>query len=244
MAPSHTFPTPSFLTMKLDLVTVRVGEEPHAIDFHVYHELLTSVSPYFQAAFDGGFKEANERQIALTDVTEQTFRIFLQWVHAQMDTARDGNVPDLSVLSADPQAAKQKFEATNVLPTTNDNNPSGARALDDHDYPHAATHTSKKREEIFFNDPAWQKNCTSYLTSILNLFVLADKYSVHQLRDDIMMLCSRSPMRGTASRIHGRSTSLRRTLIYLVLRRCFAIWHCARRCFGSGERARTALLGL
>jgi hypothetical protein len=59
--------------MKLDLVTVRVGEEPRAADFQVCRELLTSVSPYFQGAFDGKFREADEGRVALTDITEQIF---------------------------------------------------------------------------------------------------------------------------------------------------------------------------
>jgi hypothetical protein len=97
--------------MKLDLVTVRVGEEPHAADLQVYRELLTSVSPNFQGAFDGKFREADERRVALTDIMEQTFRIFLQWAHAQLGCGGDGNVPDISAMLADPAAARAKFEA-------------------------------------------------------------------------------------------------------------------------------------
>jgi hypothetical protein len=69
-------------TMSFDLVTVRVGSPDKAVDIPVYQELLSSVSPYFRGAFEGGFKEAAAGVVPSTGVTEATFRIFLQWAHA------------------------------------------------------------------------------------------------------------------------------------------------------------------
>ncbi|CAN9210927.1 unnamed protein product [Alternaria alternata] len=61
-----------------DSVTVRVGEADTAVDIPIYRDRLSAVSPYFRGAFEGSFKEATDRNLSLTDVSEQTFRIFLQ----------------------------------------------------------------------------------------------------------------------------------------------------------------------
>jgi hypothetical protein len=70
--------------MSLDSVTLRIGEPGVAVDTFMYREILTVVSPYFRSVFEGAFKEATERFLTLTDVSEQTFRIFLQWAHMSM----------------------------------------------------------------------------------------------------------------------------------------------------------------
>lgn len=59
------------------MVTVRLGQVDEAVEIPVNLELLKAVSPYFGGAFEGGFKEATDRKIESTDVTEQTFCIFL-----------------------------------------------------------------------------------------------------------------------------------------------------------------------
>jgi hypothetical protein len=76
--------TPGFLTMSFDMVTVRVGKANVAADIPVNLQVLTAMSRYFRSAFEGGFKEATESTVLLDDVTEQTFRIFIQWAHAQL----------------------------------------------------------------------------------------------------------------------------------------------------------------
>jgi hypothetical protein len=66
-----------YRTTGFDLVTIRVGEPEQAVDFPVYRDLLSSVSPHSRGAFEGVFKEATERVLPLKDVTQQIFRIFL-----------------------------------------------------------------------------------------------------------------------------------------------------------------------
>jgi hypothetical protein len=63
--------------MSFEMVTVRVGEADAAVDIPVYRDHLSAVSPYFRGAFEGSFKEATDRNLSLTDVSEQTFRMFL-----------------------------------------------------------------------------------------------------------------------------------------------------------------------
>jgi hypothetical protein len=85
--------------MTFDIVTLRVGEPDVAVDIPVYREVLAGISPYFCGAFKGSFKEAGDKFLPLTDVSEQTFRIFLQWAHMQ-GGRRDvgGEVPGVEAL--------------------------------------------------------------------------------------------------------------------------------------------------
>jgi hypothetical protein len=70
--------------MSLDIVTLRISEPASAVDIPVCREVITSVSPYFNGAFNGDFKEASDHTITLTDANEQTVRIFLQWAHSRL----------------------------------------------------------------------------------------------------------------------------------------------------------------
>ncbi|OAL02627.1 hypothetical protein IQ06DRAFT_217567, partial [Phaeosphaeriaceae sp. SRC1lsM3a] len=71
-------------------------------------ELLSSVSPYFHATFKGQFKEAADRRISLVDTTAATFRIFLQWAHAQLySSGRLVDLPDLSILPCTTQPTEE-----------------------------------------------------------------------------------------------------------------------------------------
>ncbi|KAF2630389.1 hypothetical protein BU25DRAFT_456128 [Macroventuria anomochaeta] len=65
-------------------------------------------------AFDGSFKEADERSITLVDVTEQTFRIFLQWAYAQMSQAQLTTIP----LCKDLQLIQDSAKSGAAVPPT------------------------------------------------------------------------------------------------------------------------------
>ncbi|KAI8940850.1 hypothetical protein NX059_002111 [Plenodomus lindquistii] len=64
--------------MSFDQVMVRVGEPGVAVSIPIYPDLLAAMSPYFRGAFKGSFKEASDKFITLADVSEQTFRIFME----------------------------------------------------------------------------------------------------------------------------------------------------------------------
>jgi hypothetical protein len=49
----------------------------------VHKELLKSYSEYFASAFSGKFAEGKKACIKLPKASEPTFRLFLQWLHAQ-----------------------------------------------------------------------------------------------------------------------------------------------------------------
>jgi hypothetical protein len=56
---------------------------------------------------------------------------------------------------------------------------------------HGCLSTNKRQHKLngfqmYYEDSTWIGTYNKYLTSFLNLYIFADKYSVHQLRDDIM----------------------------------------------------------
>ena len=85
--------------MNSDTVAIRIGDPSQVVEIQVDCELICSVSPYFRSAFKGKFKEATDRVISLPDVSEQTFRIFLQWANSQVhDSYSDTLIPEISSL--------------------------------------------------------------------------------------------------------------------------------------------------
>lgn len=63
------------------VVMVRVG--PNAQPFHIHKDLLCYWSKYFHNAFNGSFREANEKEITILDVQPRIFKIFMGWLCTQ-----------------------------------------------------------------------------------------------------------------------------------------------------------------
>lgn len=61
------------------IITIKVGQVKKA--YYIYEDLLTHCSGYFRAAFTGSFKEAEEKQLRLEDVTGKTFDAFVDWLY-------------------------------------------------------------------------------------------------------------------------------------------------------------------
>ena len=72
-------------------MSLKIGVK--AKPYTIHEKLLISCSPYFRKAFTGDFREARDRGIALDDVTERTFEVFVQWLYSQKmvrpDAVRD-----------------------------------------------------------------------------------------------------------------------------------------------------------
>jgi len=181
--------------MDLASVTVRVGEADASVDMTVYHDILSAVSPYFRGAFEGSFVEATDRLISLTDVTEQTFRMFLQWTQTQNDQLPSGaTVPSPAILV--PKSTTQHGHETATGPAelqpphparsgpNAETLPDTTRALDEPD-DHQLTH-SEDTDNLYFENPEWFEGYCLSLLSFLRLYVFADKYNVPQLRDDVL----------------------------------------------------------
>jgi hypothetical protein len=47
----------------------------------VHKDLLVACSPYFKAAFEGRFREADEKTIHIADIKVETFKDFLDWMY-------------------------------------------------------------------------------------------------------------------------------------------------------------------
>jgi hypothetical protein len=195
--------------MSFDMVTLRIGESDVAVDIPVYRDVLSAESHYFRGAFDGSFKEATKRFIPLTDVTEHTFRIFLQWAHMQVgqqpiETAFPGprvlvpncsteTVTDPMTTTTDTDVADNSGGGTGDgdsdsstvgEPDTGDKS-SFSPALDEGMY-HPIVLDNEQTDTLYYKNKEWLTNFRSTVTSYLRLYIFADKYNVHQLRDDIL----------------------------------------------------------
>ncbi|KAF9695042.1 hypothetical protein EKO04_006998 [Ascochyta lentis] len=189
---------PNFLTMSLDIVQVHIEDT----SILVYKDLLTSVSPYFQKAFDGSFKEAQERSITLEGVSEQTFRTFLHWVHVQsLQYDTSSAALDFNALLTPDEATKlgtsvnnnaTAIEETNSGNVENDESDTkseasskdvahGTLAFDEETF-----YTCCETADLFYANMIWTDNVDRFYLCMAKLFTFADKYSVPQLRDDIL----------------------------------------------------------
>ncbi|KAI8934365.1 hypothetical protein NX059_009100 [Plenodomus lindquistii] len=59
-------------------------------EFTVHEELLTYHSPFFRAALNGKFKEAEEKKVVLEDVITNVFEFFVHWLyHGRLPSVDD-----------------------------------------------------------------------------------------------------------------------------------------------------------
>ena len=62
-------------------MTVLVGSDKKS--FHIHKALLSSKSTYFRAAFEGSFKEAEEKTLHLVDEDPDYFACYTLWIYNQ-----------------------------------------------------------------------------------------------------------------------------------------------------------------
>jgi hypothetical protein len=178
-------------SINFDIVTIRVDDP--LVEIPVYKELLCSVSPYFRGAFDHSFLEAKERTISLPDVSEKTFRVFLQWVYTQACVEEGTQGGGFTKLVPPGYDDARKDDATIM-----EHEIFGRRTIFD-EY-HVDNQPDPKfkgllRQHFHYNK-AWIAEHNKILMAFLRLYVFADKYLVNQLQDDIM------------SALQGRALSL------------------------------------
>ncbi|KAH6622302.1 hypothetical protein C7974DRAFT_398048 [Boeremia exigua] len=167
---------PQIRDMSLDVVTIRL-EDTEVV---VYKAWLTGVSPYFKKAFDGSSKEAEEQAITLVDVSERIFRMFLGWTHAhslQFPTTS-------AALHHEVLLTPGEIESLGIMPRENKETATVGNwfaVFDEEDF-----HPRSQDEGAYHDSTAWLHNCTLFSLTIAQLYVFADKYSVPQLRDDIL----------------------------------------------------------
>ncbi|OSS45425.1 hypothetical protein B5807_10171 [Epicoccum nigrum] len=187
--------TPSFLTMDLDTVTLKLGQAEIA----VYKTLLTAVSDYFRKAFDGPFREADERSIALEGVSERTLRIFLQWAYVQnlQFNPFSGALKYDALLPPDEvERIHRKAPTSAEVTGTTEEAEDGSNYEPDDDtetstkggplFDEAQYYTLPSGSELYWNHGKWTENAETFYLTLTELFVFADKYSVPQLRDNVV----------------------------------------------------------
>lgn len=59
------------------IVVIQVDDER----FNLHKDLLIACSPYFRAAFEGGFKEAKDSILTLEDIKALTMQNFMDWLY-------------------------------------------------------------------------------------------------------------------------------------------------------------------
>ncbi|KAF3053273.1 hypothetical protein E8E11_008425 [Didymella keratinophila] len=181
---------PSFLTMDLDSVTIR-PEGNVAITVH--RVVLSAVSSYSQNAFDGPFIEAKQHTIALPDVSEPTFRAFLQWANIKIFRSR----PAVKVLCKEsllpttagtPSTRGTSPTVANLYQISYDTSHNGDYGFDERNFHPEPEHIEELRERFYTNQD-WLANYRRIFLSIVQLYVFADRYKVPQLRDDVLTAC-------------------------------------------------------
>jgi hypothetical protein len=177
--------------MDLDTVTLKIDEA----EITVYKALLTTVSDYFRNAFDGPFREANERYITLEGVSERSLRMFLQWTYAQslqFDTSSaalgfDALLPS-DVAKGINQEATTSVEVTDTIeeaeddPTATADSETGSSPLFNEKWYHAVS----TRQQPYPDNKDCMKTVDELYLGLTELYIFGDKYSVPQLRDDVV----------------------------------------------------------
>jgi hypothetical protein len=157
-------------TINLDTVTLKIGEA----EITAHKAMLTAVSDYFRNAFDGPFREANERSIALEGVSVRSLKMFLQWAYIQS-------------LHFDTPSVALGFDT--LLPELAEDEPNnesesdtkGGFLFDEKPY-----WPVSYEEKPYLKNKKWDENMKKFHLSLAELFIFADKYSVPQLRDDVV----------------------------------------------------------
>jgi hypothetical protein len=86
---------PRCSTMDPEMVKLVIGPDHAKKTFTVHKELLCYHSEYFRNAFNGDWRESDEKAIRLEDVTEDVFRVVIHWLYAQSSRVAGPDSPTL-----------------------------------------------------------------------------------------------------------------------------------------------------
>lgn len=174
--------------MNFDMVLVRVGKPADAVDIMVYRHLICSVSTFFRGAIDRSFLGVKEGTITLRDVSEATFRTFLAWLHSQYLPASPPE-PLLGYSNGSKVVTNIAGDAVNSKV-----NPAGRRRPRKRIFDEYVSGKSpvlrilgpEELDRRFHSNPAWQNTYQEVVKALVRLYIFADRYSIPQLRDDVM----------------------------------------------------------
>jgi hypothetical protein len=184
---------------------VNVGEP--AIAIPVNKDIICSAAPYFNNYFNGPFMEGGSKTMSLPDVAEGSFRIFLRWAYARV-TAQErlGSPPrdmcQKTDVNNNSDKPTQSMRETTTNSRSNSSRASGGRkrlwwekpcpaGYDGFDLNDSHCCARYRDKSLSHDEPDARLSkdtaeIDSILFPLLELYIFADKYSVHQLRDDIL----------------------------------------------------------
>ncbi|KAJ9643107.1 clathrin associated protein complex medium subunit [Coniosporium tulheliwenetii] len=149
---------PLFPSHDSTIVTINVG--PNARPFHIHRAPLCRWSEYFRGAFEGSFREAEEKALTLDDVSVKTFVAFTEWLYMR------ALIQQPVVLYSESEGKNcGKYEEA----VWNDIENSFSAVIDD-------------LEDLGDYMHEWAVT----VDNLLSLYIFADKYDVIELRRDIM----------------------------------------------------------
>jgi hypothetical protein len=185
--------------MAYEMVEVVVGDGK--IAFAVEKNLLCSHSDYFRKAFGSRFLEGEVGSIQLSDVSDITFKILLQWLHGQVIRSAINTV----------WPAETTISSAFKINDDDDDDDDDASVDDDFDPPPTPSDidgfTSESEEDFNVGmnpestgDEALSRELSPSKSDVeaaqtvyqqinfhlLDLYIFADKYDTRQLRNDIM----------------------------------------------------------
>ncbi|KAH4036724.1 hypothetical protein HBH98_130720 [Parastagonospora nodorum] len=179
---------PHFSNMNFDMVLVRVGKPADAVDIMVYRHLICSVSTFFRGAIDRSFLGVKEGTITLRDVSEATFRTFLAWLHSQYLPPSPPE-PLLGYLNGLKVVTNTAGDAVNSEAKPAGRGRPRKRMFDEYVSGKSPVLRILGPEELdrhFHSNPAWQNTYQEVVKALVRLYIFADRYSIPQLRDDVM----------------------------------------------------------
>lgn len=171
--------------MNFDTVLVCVGKP--SVDILVYRHLICSVSTFFSGAIDRSFLGVKEGTITLRDVSEATFRTFLVWLHSQ---CLPSSTPEALLGFSNPLNVNKKttVDAIETKLLTGRGRPR-KRIFDEYvsgKSPVLRAIGPEELERRFHKNPTWQATYQETVKALVRLYIFADRYSIPQLRDDVM----------------------------------------------------------
>ena len=123
--------------------------------------------------------------LAFPDIDESTFRLFLRWCHSQLRPSSNNEgkltIDDYlsnrldSPISEHFISDASEFSNVTLLDEFGDNPPQ-----------YLESYSVEELNDRYYNNPIWISSYQHISMSLLKLYIFADKYSVDQLRDDIL----------------------------------------------------------
>jgi hypothetical protein len=74
------------------------SNQPQNHNLHIHKDFICYYSPFFDAAFNGNFKEGETHTIEFDDVDVTAFGVLSEWLYTQKLANLEGELPDLATL--------------------------------------------------------------------------------------------------------------------------------------------------